>query len=771
METVEGTLLDVYNFNDEIHLWIKTDSRALHFIDSFHPIIFADGPVDLLKKLVTRFHELGAIHGQPVWTIRNHFYDNSPRRVLKITIAKPAILNRVRRRLYSFYGKLDLYHTDIEIPVGYMFHKNIHPLSRVRIDYTTSGQTRNIERIVSLDRITDLEFDIPPFKQIGIKLEKSHRLGLKDNRLIFETSRGTIALSAHNQKECLLQINRILAEEDPDIIVSSYGDQIIFPELFTLAQTHNIPLLFDRHGHHSLRKIVREGTSFNTYGSWIFRAASYPLFGRLHVDAHNSFVFKESRLVGIFELARLARTPIQRMSRQSTGGALTSIETHVAIRKHYLVPWQKSAVEKPKTAYDLLAVDKGGLIFVPNASETSVFENVAQLDYSQMYPSIMVNHNISPECVNCPCCANDPSAPKVPEAGYHICKRRRGVVSDALAHILFRRKYYKTRLRELKAQPETQHTISQIDFYDARQDSLKWMLVTSFGYLGYRNAKFGRIESHESVTAFGREKLLLAKEIAEEEGYTLSHAITDCVFLHRQGQVLDKESILRMAESITNASGIEMSLDGIYSWVIFLPSRQDRLLPVVNRYCGRFLDGSIKFRGIAARRKDTASFIRNAQLELLEIMAKGTSIEHLRSLHSEVMELYDRKCSELRNGTVPWEQLLLRKTTSREFKDYQVKNATYLAMEQLSDLSLKVQAGEKVRYVVLNTKHPDRRKRYLSEESAALTRDSDVIPYDVAFYLKMLREAFYDLWSYFSPPDSFVEEDQPELFSGMGKSG
>ncbi|HMX56767.1 MAG TPA: hypothetical protein PKE49_09610, partial [Leptospiraceae bacterium] len=70
METVEGTLLDVYNFNDEIHLWIKTDSRALHFIDSFHPIIFADGPVDLLKKLVTRFHELGAIHGQPVWTIR-----------------------------------------------------------------------------------------------------------------------------------------------------------------------------------------------------------------------------------------------------------------------------------------------------------------------------------------------------------------------------------------------------------------------------------------------------------------------------------------------------------------------------------------------------------------------------------------------------------------------------------------------------------------------------------------------------------------------------
>ncbi|EMO53823.1 hypothetical protein LEP1GSC172_4439 [Leptospira noguchii] len=30
--------------------------------------------------------------------------------------------------------------------------------------------------------------------------------------------------------------------------------------------------------------------------------------------------------------------------------------------------------------------------------------------------------------------------------------------------------------------------------YEARQSALKWMLVTSFGYLGYRNAKFGRLE-------------------------------------------------------------------------------------------------------------------------------------------------------------------------------------------------------------------------------------------------------------------------------------
>jgi DNA polymerase-2 len=61
------------------------------------------------------------------------------------------------------------------------------------------------------------------------------------------------------------------------------------------------------------------------------------------------------------------------------------------------------------------------------------------------------------------------------------------------------------------------------------------MLVTCFGYLGYRNARFGRIEAHEAVTAFGREKLLQAKEICEEEGFELLHAITDSLWIRKEG--------------------------------------------------------------------------------------------------------------------------------------------------------------------------------------------------------------------------------------------
>ena len=71
--------------------------------------------------------------------------------------------------------------------------------------------------------------------------------------------------------------------------------------------------------------------------------------------------------------------------------------------------------------------------------------------------------------------------------------------------------------------------------YKQRQTALKWMLVTCFGYLGYKNARFGRIEAHEAVTAHGRDKLLTAKEISEAAGFTVLHGLTDCLWLQKTG--------------------------------------------------------------------------------------------------------------------------------------------------------------------------------------------------------------------------------------------
>ncbi len=71
--------------------------------------------------------------------------------------------------------------------------------------------------------------------------------------------------------------------------------------------------------------------------------------------------------------------------------------------------------------------------------------------------------------------------------------------------------------------------------YKARASAHKWLLVTCFGYLGYKNARFGRIEAHEAVTAYGREALLRAKEAAEDLGFTVLHMYVDGLWVKKDG--------------------------------------------------------------------------------------------------------------------------------------------------------------------------------------------------------------------------------------------
>src|SRR5207244_580714 len=114
--------------------------------------------------------------------------------------------------------------------------------------------------------------------------------------------------------------------------------------------------------------------------------------------------------------------------------------------------------------------DKGGLIFEP---EIGWHEGLGEGDFSSMYPAIMDRFNVSPETVNCSCCPHN----KVPEIGHHICTRRRGLVSRVVHNVLTKRSAYK-HLAKTHPDPDSRA------IYAARASSLKWIMVTCFGYLG-----------------------------------------------------------------------------------------------------------------------------------------------------------------------------------------------------------------------------------------------------------------------------------------------
>ncbi len=272
------------------------------------------------------------------------------------------------------------------------------------------------------------------------------------------------------------------------------------------------------------------------------------------------------------------------------------------------------------------------------------------------------------------------------------------------------------------------------EIYNRKQTALKWMLVTCFGYLGYRNARFGRIEAHEAVTAFGRESLLQAKEICEEEGFELLHAITDSLWIRKEG--FKEEEVLKLCQKISEATGITMSLEGIYRWMAFLPSKGNPESPVANRYFGLFRNGKIKARGLAFRRGDTPPLIQEAQLRMLEILAEAKDRDDYRAKIPKILDLLLEYSLMLKDGQAKSKDLAIGKRISQEPSAYKVDSLTALAAQELEDVGIPIHPGEKVRYVIKDAESKDKAERV---RPFPLVGPDDT--YDVKKYLDLLVKA------------------------------
>jgi len=240
----------------------------------------------------------------------------------------------------------------------------------------------------------------------------------------------------------------------------------------------------------------KAGTSYFSYGQIHYKPSAMKLFGRVHLDCNTSFAYSEAGFDGLFELSRICRMPLHTSSRASIGKALSSLQFYHASKMGLLVPWKPTLVEHFKDRNELLMADRGGFIFEP---KVGVHENVGELDFSALYPNIMYRKNISAETVRCSCCPDSKS--RVPELDWNVCEKQKGIVPLAIEIIVKKRLHYK----ELKGNAKD---TNDRDRYDARQAALKWLGVTTFGYLGFNNAKFGRIDAHIAVCAWDRKTLL-----------------------------------------------------------------------------------------------------------------------------------------------------------------------------------------------------------------------------------------------------------------------
>ena len=680
--TITGWLFDAYATEAGMAVWlIDTQGAKHHLRYPFHPSFYMNLSADEERFLFSiRLQLPSEISLRRVE--KRDLYSRVLLTVVEVSVHNPMMFHKTVFALAKHFNFYKFYGADIKVMQLFYYATQLFPLA-----FGEYIMEEGVLRGWNLqDRYDAEEYTVPDLSVMTLTpsmklLAPKYRQTLE---LEIDIDGTTHVLQQEHPRDLLEQINYYLETSDPDIILTDYGDATLLPTLASLANEYRFPLKLNRDPNSNY--IITKAISYFSYGSIKHRDGVFELAGRWHLDKKNSFIMEESDLHGLYDLSRLSQISVQRQARTSIGSALSSMQISWAYRNNVLVPYKRPIKESFKTLSTLLKSDRGGLHFMP---PKGYHEQVAELDFASMYPTLMRNHNISPETIDCLCCPD--SKQRVPELGYRLCEQHKGFVPETLHPIIEKRARYKA----LKKSAPTEELRKK---YDKMQTGLKWILVTCFGYLGFKKSRMGRIEAHEAVNAFAREGLLRAKEIAEDEGFELIHAIVDCVWLKKQGAT--REDYERLAEKIGEEVRVPISLEGIYNWILFPTSKMDEDIPTATRYVGTYDTGEMKIRGLEVRRHDTCRYIKKMQNEMLEQMRQYRTVTDIRDHLPDMLAIVKRYVDELYHGVVQPLDLVIRRHISKDPYEYANRSINAIVSQTLDEAGVKLSAGESIEYII-----------------------------------------------------------------------
>ena len=511
----------------------------------------------------------------------------------------PSKINDIVYRIENSFGyKIKIYNADINPVMRFM-------------------ATRNLE-FFKIKNLYDDDLFIPSTK-IGIKSINNITI---DNKNIG----GNIWKNVYNAI-------------DSSIIVIYNNYNGIFPRVLKKMEKEGYKLEYK----------ISKKKSFESYGRNVFQNETVHVRNKIMICS-DSFIYSESGLSGIYEISRVSGIPPETVSKITPGTAVSSVEEKRALQMGILIPWRKDDNEEPKTPETFFRMDAGGLVLNP---DPGIYKNVYEIDFTSMYPSIIIKYNLSPDGM--------------------------GYLPRFLNDIFEKRIFYK----KIKNR-------SYI-FYQ-RDVALKWLLLTSFGYTGYKNAKFGKIEIHEKITSIGREILSRSMRICEKNGFKVLHGIVDSLWITGNG------NINKVLEEIKNETRLEIVIDSHYKWICFMPSVNG--IGSANRYIGLRYDNSFKVRGIELRQKNTPNLIKKFQTEALnELRCEFEEIKDRKNKIENIKKYY------MNFNNFDINDFMIEFTINRRAEEYRVKTMLYNFTSHIESLGTEIFPGMKINGVVVDKKH------------------------------------------------------------------
>jgi DNA polymerase I len=280
------------------------------------------------------------------------------------------------------------------------------------------------------------------------------------------------------------------------------------------------------------------------------------------------------------------------------------------------------------------------------------------LDFASMYATIFSSYNICPttllkdetseECLTTPIGVKFIS-PKI----------RKGKISQIQQKLIAERAKVKAELKK-ELEPTKRRVL------DARQEALKRMGNSFYGYSGYLMARVYMLKMASAITSCGRDYIMQTKKIVETKTpYKIIYGDTDSVMIQLNTSDVDEAfKIGTELESIINSNldgFLKLRIENVFKSLIILAKK---------RYAGWSFEKigdtwktDMMMKGIETVRRDWCDIVGETLNRVLDIILKEQNTKKALAYLKDVVQ-------QLQDGKIPIEKLVITKGVSKRLEDY-----------------------------------------------------------------------------------------------------
>lgn len=313
---------------------------------------------------------------------------------------------------------------------------------------------------------------------------------------------------------------------------------------------------------------------------------------------------------------------------------------------------------------------KGAHVFPP---KPGLYEKVIALDLKALYPNIIKTFNVGYETFN-----PDGEIKLDDDIGFD---RGIGIMSKIMRELEKERNIYKK--RKWNADKMDNNDDYKLNHY--RESSIKVLMNSFYGYLGYPGSRLYKKEVAEAITRWGVSILKWSWAVLKNLGYDVIYGDTDSVYVKAKESSIfkllieGKELIKHLNKSyikFTRNYGsddctLEIEFEKIFKKVLFVSKKgSDENEGAKKKYAyillwedNKKVDDSVHFTGFETVRSDTPRIARTTQTEIVEKLLRGVTKE-------EITTQLEQLDADIRSKEIPTEDIAFPKGISKHLHEY-----------------------------------------------------------------------------------------------------